>query len=55
MRSKIMRCPACCRYTLKVVCSACGSPTITTKPARFSPEDPYGKYRRALSQEWTAK
>ncbi|MFB3764241.1 MAG: RNA-protein complex protein Nop10 [Methanotrichaceae archaeon] len=55
MRSKIMKCPACCRYTLKSVCSVCGGPTITTKPARFSPVDHYGKYRRALNQEGTAK
>jgi H/ACA ribonucleoprotein complex subunit 3 len=51
MRSKILRCRACGRYTLKAECPVCGSPTITTKPARFSPEDPYGRYRRALNQE----
>jgi len=51
MRSKILKCTACGRYTLKAVCPVCGSPTITTKPARYSPEDPYGKYRRALNQE----
>lgn len=51
MRSKILKCTDCGRYTLKAVCPVCGGPTITTKPARFSPEDPYGKYRRALSRE----
>ncbi|MDD2836357.1 MAG: RNA-protein complex protein Nop10 [Methanothrix sp.] len=51
MRSKILRCTACRRYTLKDICSVCGGHTAITKPARFSPDDPYGKYRRALGQE----
>ncbi|NMC10760.1 MAG: RNA-protein complex protein Nop10 [Methanothrix sp.] len=51
MRSKIMRCTACYRYTLKDTCPACGASTIPTKPAKFSPDDPYGKYRRALTKE----
>ncbi|OPY54868.1 MAG: Ribosome biogenesis protein Nop10 [Methanosaeta sp. PtaU1.Bin060] len=51
MRSKILRCTACGRYTLRAVCPVCGALTATTKPARFSPDDPYGKYRRALIQE----
>jgi H/ACA ribonucleoprotein complex subunit 3 len=51
MRSKILKCMACGRYTLKAVCPLCGAPTVTTRPARFSPDDPYGKYRRALIQE----
>ncbi len=51
MRSKILRCTVCGRYTLKDICPVCGAPTVTTKPARFSPEDPYGRYRRALAKE----
>ncbi|TFH50150.1 MAG: RNA-protein complex protein Nop10 [Methanothrix sp.] len=51
MRSKILRCTACGRYTLTDICPACGGHTAITKPARFSPDDPYGKYRRALGQE----
>jgi len=51
MRSKILRCTVCGRYTLKDACPVCGAPTIITKPAKFSPDDPYGKYRRALGQE----
>jgi H/ACA ribonucleoprotein complex subunit 3 len=50
MRSKILRCRDCNLYTLKEVCPGCGGQAITTKPARYSPEDPYGKYRRALAQ-----
>jgi len=51
MRSKILKCTACGRYTLKEICPLCGAPAIITKPARFSPDDPYGKYRRAITQE----
>ncbi|MDM7935612.1 MAG: RNA-protein complex protein Nop10 [Methanothrix sp.] len=51
MRSKIRRCRACGRYTLREACPLCDAPTITTRPARFSPEDPYGRYRRALVRE----
>ncbi|HOG98168.1 MAG: RNA-protein complex protein Nop10 [Methanothrix soehngenii] len=51
MRSKILRCESCARYTLKEICPACGGRAAPTKPARFSPDDPYGRYRRALALE----
>jgi H/ACA ribonucleoprotein complex subunit 3 len=51
MRSKILKCQACGHYTLKALCPACGSPAVTSKPARYSPEDPYGRYRRKLNRE----
>ena len=47
---KIRRCVACNVYTLKQVCGRCGSATVVAKPARFSPEDPYGKYRRMMKK-----
>ncbi len=51
MRSKIKKCKACDLYTLRDICTLCGGATSPTKPARFSPEDRYGQYRRALQQE----
>ncbi|HOO52883.1 MAG TPA: RNA-protein complex protein Nop10 [Methanothrix sp.] len=51
MRSKIKKCRICDLYTLKENCPICGAATSQTKPARFSPEDRYGRYRRALRQE----
>ncbi|OPY54962.1 MAG: Ribosome biogenesis protein Nop10 [Methanosaeta sp. PtaU1.Bin112] len=51
MKSKILRCTACRRYTLKDICPVCGGHTAITKPARFSPDDPYSRYRRALGLE----
>jgi len=51
MRSKIKKCRDCGMYTLLEICPKCGRMTCPTKPARFSPVDPYGKYRRLLSVE----
>ena len=51
MRSKIKKFRSCDLYTLKENCPICGASTSQTKPARFSPEDRYGRYRRALRQE----
>ncbi len=51
MRSKILRCESCARYTLKEICPLCGGHAVASKPARFSPDDPYGRYRRALALE----
>ncbi|NOZ76659.1 MAG: RNA-protein complex protein Nop10 [Euryarchaeota archaeon] len=47
----LKRCKACNIYTLKEQCPSCGRPTSNPRPARFSPEDPYGAYRRKLKLE----
>ncbi|MCI4363358.1 MAG: RNA-protein complex protein Nop10 [Thermoplasmata archaeon] len=41
-------CRACHRYTLRERCPDCRAPSQNPHPARFSPEDRYGRYRRAL-------
>jgi H/ACA ribonucleoprotein complex subunit 3 len=46
--SRIRVCGGCRRYTLKALCPECGGATRTSHPARFSPQDRWGKYRRAL-------
>jgi len=51
MKSRIHRCGSCGKYTLKDKCPDCGSVVTGTKPARFSPQDPYGKYRRRMKKE----
>ena len=38
------------RYTLGETCPACGREAVNSAPAPFSPEDPYGEYRRALKR-----
>lgn len=46
VRSRILRCNECMRYTLKEKCRECDAPTVNTFPPRYSPQDRYGKYRR---------
>ena len=50
MTSKILYCKKCKKYTLKDTCS-CGKKTISTKPAKFSPEDKYGYWRRIAKKQ----
>ncbi len=44
MAKEIMICPKCHEYTLKGI--HCNINTITIKPAKFSPDDKWGIYRR---------
>ena len=39
------RCSVCGEYVLSDVCR-CGSPAVTALPAKYSPDDRYGEYRR---------
>ncbi|ODS42420.1 MAG: hypothetical protein MSIBF_03610 [Candidatus Altiarchaeales archaeon IMC4] len=45
---KIKKCPDCTGYTMRETCTRCKAKTVIAKPAKFSPEDKYGKYRRML-------
>ena len=47
MRTSLRKCSSCSLYTLKEKCPKCDLPTIMPIPARYSPEDRFGKYRRA--------
>ncbi|MBQ2485871.1 MAG: RNA-protein complex protein Nop10 [Candidatus Methanomethylophilus sp.] len=51
MRSSIRKCPECGRYSLKDKCQDCSSGTVPAHPAKYSPDDRYGKYRRISIQE----
>lgn len=44
-------CHSCKKYTLEEICPSCGEKTVNPNPMRFSPQDPYGKYRRKLKKE----
>ncbi|HDN50422.1 MAG: RNA-protein complex protein Nop10 [Thermoplasmata archaeon] len=48
-------CDACKRYTLSEVCPVCGGAARRKEPPRFSPQDPYGKYRRMLKRDKNGK
>jgi H/ACA ribonucleoprotein complex subunit 3 len=51
MRSLILKCSACGKYTMEEKCPACGEPTVTVHPARYSPDDKYARYRSPLAYE----
>ncbi|KAA0001678.1 MAG: RNA-protein complex protein Nop10 [Thermoplasmata archaeon] len=44
-------CCSCKKYTLEAICPSCGKKAIQPHPMRFSPQDPYGEYRRRLKKE----
>lgn len=46
-----MKCTACRAYTLRATCPKCNSSTVMAMPAKYSPEDRYGAYRRRLKKE----
>ncbi|MCK5038057.1 MAG: RNA-protein complex protein Nop10 [Thermoplasmata archaeon] len=48
MKSNILVCPECKKYTMASKCPKCDTDSTTPHPPRFSPEDRYGKYRRQL-------
>jgi len=48
---KIKYCKNCKIYTLQENCKKCGNATSSAHPPKFSPLDPYGKYRRKLKLE----
>ncbi|MHB8351842.1 MAG: nucleolar RNA-binding Nop10p family protein [Thermoplasmata archaeon] len=47
--SLLHRCTSCHRYTLTESCPAGHGPAGTPHPARYSPQDRYARYRRALA------
>jgi len=48
MRTIMRKCPSCGVYTLKEKCPKCDLSTVMPIPARYSPSDRFGKYRRAM-------
>ncbi|HII71573.1 TPA: RNA-protein complex protein Nop10 [Candidatus Woesearchaeota archaeon] len=51
MSLHILKCTKCATYTIKEVCPDCGGEAVQPLPAKYSPEDPYGKYRREAKKE----
>ncbi len=50
MSALLHRCTKCREYSLRDVCSHCGEKAVVNQPPKYSPEDPYGKYRRQLKK-----
>jgi H/ACA ribonucleoprotein complex subunit 3 len=46
---RLRKCTDCGQYTMKEKCGQ-GHDTIAPKPAKFSPEDTYGDYRRKAKE-----
>ncbi len=52
MTSSLLKfCPACARYSLQETCPVCRGATRSPHPMRFSPQDRWARYRRALLDE----
>jgi H/ACA ribonucleoprotein complex subunit 3 len=49
-RSLILQCEKCRGYALKETCPKCGGRAKNPLPPKYSPEDPYGEYRRRLKK-----
>ncbi len=50
MTSYILYCSSCKKYTLEEAC-LCGAKTQTVQPAKFSPEDKWGHWRRIYKKQ----
>ncbi len=47
----LRKCESCGRYTLRTEgCPHCGGRVRVPHPARFSPDDRYARYRRAMRE-----
>lgn len=46
----LKRCTGCGEYTLKERCPSCQGKVASARPAKYSPEDHYGEYRRRLKK-----
>lgn len=53
MSKKILKCQFCNAFTMKEI--HCNKPTINPTPAKYSPEDKYGKYRRQYKKAVESK
>jgi H/ACA ribonucleoprotein complex subunit 3 len=51
VKSLMLKCLECSRYTLADKCPSCGGKTATVHPARYSPDDRYARYRSPLAYE----
>ncbi|HIP66716.1 MAG TPA: RNA-protein complex protein Nop10 [Candidatus Nanopusillus sp.] len=52
---EIRKCPKCRIYTFREICPRCNNKTNRAIPPKFSPEDPWGKYRRKMKRKLLEK
>lgn len=46
----ILKCEKCGQYTMRDICPKCGGKAVNPKPAKYSPNDAYGSYRRKAKE-----
>ncbi len=51
MKSLMLRCAQCGRYTMADKCPACGGKAGPAHPARYSPDDKYARYRSPMAYQ----
>jgi len=51
LKSLVLRCTQCGRYTLSEKCPSCGGKAVTVHPAKYSPDDRYARYRSPMAYE----
>ncbi|MBS3116326.1 nucleolar RNA-binding Nop10p family protein [Candidatus Woesearchaeota archaeon] len=51
MSKTILSCTFCHRYTLCPICPSCHQKVVSPHPAKYSPLDKYGNYRRETRKE----
>jgi H/ACA ribonucleoprotein complex subunit 3 len=49
LRSLLNKCPKCGTYTLAAACPKCGTASVSSHPAKYSPDDKYARYRNPLA------
>ncbi len=50
MAKHILKCTSCHKYTMNETCS-CRGKAVSPKPAKYSPEDKYGRMRREVKKK----
>jgi H/ACA ribonucleoprotein complex subunit 3 len=55
VKTLLRKCGSCRSYTMMSTCPKCGGVTFMSMPAKYSPDDRYGEYRRRLKKELKGK
>ncbi|MFH1455357.1 MAG: RNA-protein complex protein Nop10 [archaeon] len=51
MSQHILYCDKCEVYSMQEKCPVCDKKTLSRRPAKFSPQDKWGKYRRMAKKD----
>jgi H/ACA ribonucleoprotein complex subunit 3 len=49
LKTLMLKCSSCGRYTINEKCPYCGGKVATVHPARYSPDDKYARLRSPLA------